>query len=84
MEYNLGQARLVVFVRELQDRARTQGWSAGAQNITRYLNGDSVEIDIITAYGLINDRTLKMATDPFVLPVGAEYATRKSQNNAQM
>ena len=34
-KYNLGQAGLVVFVRELQDRARTQGWSAGAQNITR-------------------------------------------------
>ena len=83
-KYNLGQAGLVVFVRELQDRARTQGWSAGAQNITRYRNSDGVEIDIITAYGLIDDRTLKTATDPFVLPGGAEYATRKSQNNAQM
>ena len=25
-----------------------------------------------------------MATDPCVLPVGAEYTTQKSQNNAQM
>ena len=83
-KYNLGQAGLVVFVRELQDRARTQGWSAGTQNITRYLNSDGVEIDIITAYGLIDDRTLKTATNPFVLPTGAEYTTRKSQNNAQM
>jgi hypothetical protein len=71
-------------VRELQDRTRTQGWSAGPQNITHYLNGDGVKINIITAYGLIDDRILKTATDPFVLPVGAEYATRKSQNNAQM
>ena len=83
-KYNLRQAGLVVFVRELQDRARTQGWSAGAQNITRYLNSDGVEVDIITAYGLIDDRTLKTATDPFVLPAGMEYGTRKSQNNAQM
>ena len=48
-KYNLGQAGLVVFVRELQDRARTQGWSAGAQNITRYLNADGMEVNIITA-----------------------------------
>jgi len=83
-KYDLGQSGLVVFVRELQDRARTQGWSAGMQNITRYLNADGVEIDIITAYGLIDSHTLKMATDQFVIPIGAQYATRKSQNNAQM
>ena len=83
-KYNLGQAGLVVFVRELQDRARTQGWSAGAQNITRYLNAEGHEVDIISAYGLIDEETLKAQTDPFVLPNGADHDTRKGQNNAQM
>ena len=44
-KYNLQQAGLVVFVR-LQDRASTQGWSAGAQNITPYLNSDGVEVEM--------------------------------------
>ena len=83
-KYNLGQAGLVVFVRELQDRARTQGWSAGAQNITRYINTEGHEVDIISAYGLIDQQTLKTQTDLFVLPHGPESDTRKSQNNAQM
>ena len=83
-KYNLGQAGLVGFIRELQGRAGTEGWSAGTQNITCYLNSDGVKIHIITAYCLIDNCTLKTATDPFILPVEAEYATRKSQKNAQM
>ena len=42
MKYNLGQAGLVVFVRELQKQAQRQGWHAGTQNITHYLNASLV------------------------------------------
>lgn len=84
MKYNLGHVGLVVFVRELQDRACTRGWSICAQNITHYLNAGGGEVHIITAYGLIDDQTLKTATNPLVLLVGAEYEMRKSNNNARI
>ena len=63
-KYNIGQAGLVVLIRELQDRARTQGWSAGTQNITRYLNAKGHEIYVVSAYGIIDEQTLRDKLTP--------------------
>ena len=53
-------------------------------HITKMLKVCKLTVVIITACGIIHEQTRKTVTDPFVLPTGAEYATRKDQNPAQI
>jgi hypothetical protein len=52
-------AQVVIFEKELQDRASMMGWGKGAHNILRFTNKDGRQISLITESGQIDADILK-------------------------
>jgi hypothetical protein len=64
-------SQVVIFEKELQDRASMTGWDQGTQNILRFTNKDGRQISLIAEYGQIDAETLKTAYD-FITGVNAD------------
>nr|ACA60902.1 gag protein [Thalassiosira pseudonana] len=75
---------LVVFIQEFLTRAQDAGWTQGSMQVTKFNNADGTPIDLITEYGKIDVDTLKAQCDVFLLPGGANFQTRATQNNKLM
>eukprot|EP01082_Thalassiosira_pseudonana_P000354 g78.t1 g78 contig1:191241-192442(+) len=75
---------LVVFIQEFLTRAQDAGWTKSTMQVTKFNNADGTPIDLITEYGKIDVDTLKAQCDVFLLPGGANFQTRATQNNKLM
>jgi hypothetical protein len=62
--------QVVIFEKELQDRASMMGWDKGAQNIIGFTNRDGRRISLIAKYSQIDADTLKTGCKPFILATG--------------
>ena len=80
--FDLKSNQVVIFQKELKDRASMMGWNQGTQGITKFTNKDGEDIDLIDEYGRIDEGTLKTACDEFM--TGANSDKRAAQNNEQM
>jgi hypothetical protein len=80
--FNMKSSQVVIFEKELQDRASMMGWDQGAQNILRFTNKDGRQISLIAEYGQIDAETLKTACNEFMTGVNSDK--RAAQNNEQM
>ena len=49
--FSMTASQVVIFEKELQDRASMMGWDKGTQNILRVTNKDSRQISLIAEYG---------------------------------
>ena len=49
--FSMTASQVVIFEKELQDRASMMGWDKGTQNILRVTNKDSRQISLIVEYG---------------------------------
>ncbi len=67
--FNMKSNQVVIFEKELQDRASMMGWDQGAQNILRFTNKDGRQISLIAEYGQIDAETLKTACNEFMTGV---------------
>jgi hypothetical protein len=75
---------LVVFIQEFLTRGHDAGWTQGSMQVTKFNNADGTSIDLINEYGKIDVETLKTQCDVFLLPGGANFQTRATQNNKLM
>ena len=75
-------AQVVIFEKELQDRASMMGWDKGAQNILKFTNRDGRQISLIAEYSQIDAETLKTACETFITGINSDK--RAAQNNEQM
>jgi hypothetical protein len=82
--FNMKASQVVIFEKELQDRASMMGWDQGAQNILKFTNKDGRQISLIAEYGQIDANTLKTGCEPFILDTGINSDKRAAQNNEQM
>jgi hypothetical protein len=82
--FSMKATQVIIFEKELQDRASMMGWDKGAQNTIRFTNGDSRQISLIAEYSQIDADTLKTGCEPFVLATGINADKRAAQNNKQM
>jgi hypothetical protein len=82
--FSMKASQVVIFEKELQDRASMMGWDKGAQNILRFTNKDGRQISLIAEYGQIDADTLKTGCEPFILATGINSDKRAAQNNEQM
>ena len=80
--FDLKQDQIVIFEKELEDRASVMGWNEGTQNITQFNNAGGKTIDIIREYGQIDEATLKNECMVFIS--GAKADQRAAQNNELM
>ena len=80
--FDLKQDQIVIFEKELEDRASVMGWNEGTQNITVFKNAANNNIDIIREYGQIDETTLKNECMDFIS--GARSTQRAAQNNELM
>jgi hypothetical protein len=77
-------ATMVAFVKVFANCCSIMGWNQGAQGITILQNSAGINIDIIKAYGQIDEVTLKTRCDIFCRAGGANYQTSAAQNNHMM
>ncbi len=77
-------ATTAAFVKVFAHRCSIMGWNQGAQGITILQNSAEINIDIVKAYGQINEVTLKTRCDVFCRAGGANYQSRVAQNNHMM
>ena len=82
--FSMKAAQVVIFEKELQDRASMMGWDKGAQNILKFTNRDGRQISLIAEYVQINAETLKTGCESFILGTGINADKRAAQNNKQM
>jgi hypothetical protein len=82
--FNMTPNETVVFIEALERKADSMGWSKGTKQITKLINQDGVNIDIIKNYDQINMATLKTACEQFCKAGEADSATRARQNNKMM
>jgi hypothetical protein len=76
--------QVVIFEKELANRASMMGWDTVNQNILNFTNKDGKNISLIAEYGQIDAETLKTACETFILATGANSDKRAAQNNEQM
>lgn len=82
-KFDLDNAKVTSFVRDVQDRAHNMGWDGQNQGITNFtVNGSN--IDIIEDYGRIDIADIQTQSEPFYLSTGAKFHQRASQNNEMM
>jgi hypothetical protein len=74
-------ATTATFVKVFANRCSVMGWNQGAKGITLLQNSAGVDIDIIKAYGQINEVTLKTRCDIFCRAGGAKFQSCAAQNN---
>jgi hypothetical protein len=60
------------------------GWSQGTKGITVLSHSTGVDVDIVKAYGQINEATLKTHCDVFCRSGGAQFQSCVAQNNHMM
>jgi hypothetical protein len=60
------------------------GWDRGTQGITLLQNAAGVDIDIVKAYGQIDEATLKTRCNAFCRAGGTNSQMRAAQNNHMM
>ena len=75
-------AQVVIFEKELQDRASMMGWDKGAQNLLKFINRDGRQISLIAEYGQIDAKTLKTACKTFISGINSDK--QAAQSNKQM
>ena len=80
--FSMKATQVVIFEKELQDRASMMGWDKGAQNILEFTNKDGRQISLIAEYGQIDAETLKTACESFITGINSDK--RAAQNNEQM
>ena len=64
--------QVVIFEKELADRASMMGWDTGNQNILNFTNKDGKNISLIAEYGQIDAETLKTSCNKFMTGVNAD------------
>jgi hypothetical protein len=57
--FDLKSNQVVIFQKELKDRASMMGWNQGNQGITQFTNKDGEDIDLIDEYDRIDEGTLR-------------------------
>ena len=72
------------FVKAFNNRCNIMGWNQGTQGITSHANATGVIVDIVKAYGQIEETTLKTCCDDFCKAGGANFQNRAAQNNHMM
>jgi hypothetical protein len=77
-------AHVVIFEKELQDRASMMGWDKGAPNILKFTNKYSRQVSLIVTYGQIDADTFKTGFKPFILATGINADKKVAQNDEQM
>jgi hypothetical protein len=77
-------ATTAVFVKVFANRCSVMGWNQGAQGITILQNSTGINIDIVKAYGQIDEVTLKTRCDVFCRAGGANHQSHVAQNNHMM
>jgi hypothetical protein len=77
-------ATTAAFVKVFANQCTVMGWDQGTQGITLLQNAAGVDINIIKAYGQIDEATLKMRCDAFCRADGANSQMRAAQNNHMM
>jgi hypothetical protein len=77
-------ATMAVFVKIFANRCSVMGWNQGAQGITILQNSAGIDINIVKAYGQINEATLKTCCDVFCRAGEANYQSPAAQNNHMM
>jgi len=80
--FSMKASQVVIFKKELQDRASMMGWDKGTQNILKFTNKDGRQISLIAEYGQIDAETLKAACQTFITGINSDK--RAAQNNEQM
>jgi hypothetical protein len=82
--FSMKASQVVIFEKELQDRASMMGWDKDTQNILKFTNKDGRQISLIAKYSQIDADTLKTGCDPFILTTGINSDKCAAQNNKQM
>jgi hypothetical protein len=82
--FSMKVSQVVIFEKELQDRASMVEWDKGAKNIIKFTNRGGRQISLIAEYGQIDADTLKTGCEPFILATGINADKRATQNNKQM
>ena len=59
-------SQVVIFEKDLADRARMTGWDKGMQNILKFTKKDGKIISIIAEYGKIDAKSLHTACGTFI------------------
>ena len=66
--FSMKASKVVIFEKELQDRASMMDWDKGAQNILKFTNKDGRQISLIVEYGQIDPKHLRKLVSPSFLP----------------
>ena len=82
--FSMTPATTSAFVKAFNNRCNIMGWNQGTQGITSHANATGVIIDIVKAYGQIDETTLKTRCDDFCKAGGANFQNRAAQNNHMM
>jgi hypothetical protein len=77
-------ATMAAFIKVFANRCSVMGRNQGAQGITILQNSAGTNIDIVKAYGQINEVTLKTQCEVFCRAGGVNYQSRTAQNNHMM
>jgi hypothetical protein len=77
-------ATMATFVKVFANRCSVMGWNQGAEGITLLQNSAGVDVDIIKAYGQIDEITLKTRCNVFCMAGGAKFQSCAAQNNHMM
>ena len=64
--FGMKASQVVIFEKELADRASMMGWNKGMQNILKFTNKDGKTISLIAEYGKIDAGTLSTACEHFI------------------
>ncbi len=81
--FAMTSATTAAFVKVFANRCSVMGWNQGAQGIT-ILQSVGININIIKAYGQINEVTLKTCCVVLCRAGGTNYQSRAAQNNHMM
>ncbi len=82
--FSMKASHVVIFEKELQDRAIMMGWDKGVQNILKFTNRDGRQISLIAKYSRIDAETFKTGCKPFIRTTGINADKRAAQNKEQM
>jgi hypothetical protein len=80
--FSMKASQVVIFEKELQDKASMMGWDKGAQNILKLTNKDGRQISLIAEYGQSMPTHSKQDASPSFLPQASTQTSeqRKTMN----
>jgi hypothetical protein len=73
--FTMTSTKTVIFIKALERKADSMGWSKGTNQITKFTNRDGVDINIIKNFGQIDMATLKTVCERFCKAGEADSAT---------